>query len=68
MLDPADAFEVVAPSLPGYAFSEARLDKGGRFGFGDLRRRLMTDELGYEKFGAHGGDWGSTVTEHLARS
>ena len=28
----------------------------------------MVDELGYEKFGAHGGDWGSTVTEHLARS
>ncbi|HEY6733192.1 MAG TPA: alpha/beta hydrolase [Roseiarcus sp.] len=66
--DPADAFDVVAPSLPGYAFSEARVDKGGLFGFGDLWRRLMTDELGYEKFGAHGGDWGSTVTEHLARS
>ena len=65
--DPADAFDVVAPSLPGYAFSEARLDKGGLFGFGDLWRRLMVDELGYEKFGAHGGDWGSTVTEHLAR-
>jgi pimeloyl-ACP methyl ester carboxylesterase len=66
--DPADAFDVVVPSLPGYAFSEARADKGGLFGFGDLWRRLMVDELGYEKFGAHGGDWGSTVTEHLARS
>jgi pimeloyl-ACP methyl ester carboxylesterase len=28
----------------------------------------MTDKLGYPKFGAHGGDWGSTVTEQLARS
>ena len=28
----------------------------------------MTDQLGYRRFGAHGGDWGSTVTEHLARS
>jgi len=28
----------------------------------------MTRELGYSRFGAHGGDWGSTVTEHLARS
>ena len=28
----------------------------------------MTDKLGYERFGAHGGDWGSTVTEQLARS
>ena len=68
MLEPADAFDVVAPSLPGYAFSEARVDKGGLFGFGDLWCRVMVDELGYEKFGAHGGDWGSTVTEHLARS
>ena len=25
----------------------------------------MTDELGYSRFAAHGGDWGSTVTEHL---
>ena len=66
--DPADAFDVVTPSLPGYAFSEARADKGGLFGFGDLWCRLMVDELGYEKFGAHGGDWGSTVTEHLVRS
>jgi Epoxide hydrolase N terminus len=44
--DPADAFDVVAPSLPGYAFSEARADKGGLFGFGDLWCRLMVDELG----------------------
>ncbi len=28
----------------------------------------MTDQLGYKRFGAHGGDWGSTVTEQLARS
>jgi hypothetical protein len=28
----------------------------------------MTEVLGYQKFGAHGGDWGSTVTEQLARS
>jgi pimeloyl-ACP methyl ester carboxylesterase len=35
---------------------------------GSLWHRLMTEELGYERFGAHGGDWGSTITEHLARS
>ena len=29
--------------------------------------RLMTEKLGYSRFGAHGGDWGSTVTEQLAR-
>ena len=28
----------------------------------------MTEALGYERYGAHGGDWGSTVTEQIARS
>jgi microsomal epoxide hydrolase len=66
--DPVDAFHVVVPSLPGYAFSD-KPDKGGAtFHFGDLWHELMTSELGYDRFGAHGGDWGSTVTEHLARS
>jgi pimeloyl-ACP methyl ester carboxylesterase len=75
LIDPAgndaaaeDSFDVVAPSLPGYAFSEQRSASGGVFGFGDLWQKLMTDELGYARFGAHGGDWGSTVTEHIARS
>lgn len=66
--DAADSFDVIVPSLPGYGFSEAREQSGGVFGFGDLWHKLMIDALGYSKFGAHGGDWGSTVTEHLARS
>jgi len=66
--DPADAFDVVVPSLPGYGFSEARPDNGGVFGFGDLWHRLMTQALGYRRYGAHGGDWGSTVSDQLARS
>jgi len=66
--DANDAFDVVVPSLPGYGFSEARPDHGGLFGFGDLLHDLMTKELGYSRFGAHGGDWGSTITELLARS
>ena len=66
--DPADAFHVVAPSLPGYGWSEARPGHGGLFGFGDVLHALMRDVLGYERFGAHGGDWGSTITEQIARS
>ena len=66
--DAGDAFDVVVPSLPGYAFSEAPEESGRTFHIGDLWHALMTDELGYERYGAHGGDWGSTVTEHLARS
>jgi pimeloyl-ACP methyl ester carboxylesterase len=66
--DPADAFDVVVPSLPGYGFSEPRHVRGGLFGFGDLLDELMRDVLGYERYGAHGGDWGSTITEQIARS
>ena len=66
--DATDAFDVVVPSLPGYAYSEPRPAHGGLFGFGDLLHRLMHDVLGYERYGAHGGDWGSTVTEQIARS
>jgi pimeloyl-ACP methyl ester carboxylesterase len=66
--DPRDAFDVVVPSLPGYAFSDRPEKSGGAFFIGDLWHELMTRELGYQRFAAHGGDWGSTVTEHLARS
>jgi microsomal epoxide hydrolase len=66
--DPEDAFEVVVPSLPGFGFSEARPQKGGIFGVGDLWHRLMSETLGHERYGAHGGDWGSTVSDQLARS
>ena len=63
-----DAFDVVAPDLPGYGFSQQPAKVGTLFHVNDLFARLMTEHLGYERFGAHGGDWGSTVTEQLARS
>jgi pimeloyl-ACP methyl ester carboxylesterase len=66
--DPDDAFDVVVPSLPGFAHSTPRGDHGDIFHVADRWHELMTDVLGYERYGAHGGDWGSTVTEHLGRS
>ena len=66
--DPGDAFDVVAPSLPGFGFSDKPTRPGAIFHVGDLWHTLMTEVLGYERFAAHGGDWGSTVTEQLARS
>jgi len=63
-----DAFDVVAPDMPGYGFSDKPAKKGSIFQVSDIWAHLMTDKLGYGKFGAHGGDWGSTVTEQLARS
>ncbi|HTL94732.1 MAG TPA: alpha/beta hydrolase, partial [Gemmatimonadaceae bacterium] len=65
--DAADAFDVIAPSLPGYGFSERPGGDGVIFRVGDVWHELMTGVLGYERFAAHGGDWGSTVTELLAR-
>jgi len=63
-----DAFDVVVPDLPGYGFSDPPPKLGTVFRVNDLWARLMTERLGYRRFGAHGGDWGSTVTEQLARS
>jgi pimeloyl-ACP methyl ester carboxylesterase len=64
--DPADAFTVVAPSLPGFTLSF----KPGQPRFGveemaDAFAALMTDVLGYPRFGAQGGDWGSFITSRL---
>ena len=61
-----DAFEVVIPSLPGYGFSERPHQRGMHVTrIADLFLRLMRDELGYQRFGAQGGDWGSAITSRL---
>ena len=64
--DPADAFTVVAPSLPGYVFSFKPGQK--RFSLEQIAEvfaELMTGVLGYERFGAQGGDWGGFVCSRL---
>ena len=64
--DPADAFTVVAPSLPGYGLSFQPGQR--RFGvpeMADCLARLMADVLGYRRFGAQGGDWGAGVASRL---
>lgn len=64
--DPADAFTVVAPSLPGYGFSFRPGQKRvGLEGMADIFASLMRETLGYETFGAQGGDWGAVVTTIL---
>ena len=64
--DPADAFTVVAPSLPGYAFSfTAGQPRLGVVEIADLFAALMTDVLGYRRFAAQGGDWGAFITSCL---
>ena len=60
-----DAFDVIIPSLPGYGFSDRPRERGmNPFKVAALWARLMT-ELGYERFAAQGGDWGSTISTAL---
>jgi microsomal epoxide hydrolase len=66
--DPRDAFDVVVPSLPGFAFSSRPRNDQALFHIADRWHELMTVELGYSRYGAHGGDWGSLVSEHLGRN
>ena len=64
--DPADAFTVVAPSLPGYVFSfQPGQPRFGVLEIADLFATLMTDVLGYRRFAAQGGDWGAFITSCL---
>lgn len=66
--DRGDSFDVVVPSLPWCGFSQEHRHAGGLFSVNQTWHELMTKVMGYERYGAHGGDWGSTITEHLARS
>jgi len=63
--DAADAFHLVCPSLPGYGFSGKPAAPGwGVARIADAWDELMT-RLGYVRYGAQGGDWGSGVTAAL---
>jgi microsomal epoxide hydrolase len=63
--DPKDAFHLVVPSIPGYGFSGPTHEAGW-----DIKRiarawaELMS-RLGYQRYGAQGGDWGSAISRQL---
>ncbi|MEV2270012.1 epoxide hydrolase family protein [Nonomuraea africana] len=63
--DPADAFDVIIPSLPGFLFSELPQGVFTRRGVAEIWHSLMTETLGYRRFGAFGGDIGGGVTQWL---
>jgi pimeloyl-ACP methyl ester carboxylesterase len=65
--DAADAFDLVVPSIPGFGFSGPPADAGWNSArvakaWAELMRRL-----GYERYGAQGGDWGAFVAPELGR-
>lgn len=64
--DATDAFHVVAPSIPGFAFSGPTHETGW-----DVKRVAaafahLMNRLGYDRYGAQGGDWGSAISRQLA--
>ncbi|HEY1568358.1 MAG TPA: epoxide hydrolase [Solirubrobacteraceae bacterium] len=65
--DPADAFDVVCPAPPGYGFS----DKPAHAGWGVQRIARAWCELmarlGYERFGAQGSDWGTSISTSIGQ-
>jgi len=66
--DPADAFHVVIPSIPGFGFSGPTTEPGW-----DTRRIATTwaelmNRLGYERYGAHGNDFGSEISPEVGRA
>ncbi|WP_329053140.1 epoxide hydrolase [Amycolatopsis sp. NBC_01488] len=64
--DPASALTVVVPSIPGYGFSgPTPTTDWGPDRIARAFASLMT-RLGYERFGAHGGDWGAIISRELA--
>lgn len=64
--DPADAFDVIVASLPGYGFSTP-LPRAGISAtvMADLFHKLMTDVLGFDRYATAGCDWGSLVASEL---
>lgn len=63
---PDDAFHVVCPSLPGFGFSEKPHERGwSSQRMAELIAKLMA-RLGYEHYGAQGGDWGAGIVRWLA--
>lgn len=61
-----DAFTVIAPSLPGFGFSFApNQERIGATQMADLFVELMTESLGFERFAAHGHDWGAFIATRL---
>jgi pimeloyl-ACP methyl ester carboxylesterase len=63
--DPADAFDVVCPSMPGYGFSDHPTAPGMEPERIAALWVVLMRGLGYERFGAQGGDWGGMVSTYL---
>ena len=61
------SFDVIVPSIPGFGFSDKPIKSGTNPEVvAELFGELIINELGYQHFIAHGGDWGSSISEAIA--
>ncbi|MEU9187177.1 epoxide hydrolase [Streptomyces sp. NPDC048484] len=66
--DPADAFHLVVPSIPGFGLSGPTRDTGWEFHRIAAAFAVLMDRLGYRRFAAQGGDWGAAISRELGRT
>jgi epoxide hydrolase len=63
--DPGDAFDLVVPSIPGFGFSGPTRTRGWDVARVARAWDELMGRLGYERYGAQGGDWGSAISREL---
>lgn len=62
-----DAFDLVLPSMPGYGFSDQPKETGWNADRIGLAWDVLMKRLGYNRYVAQGGDWGSVIADKMAR-
>ncbi|MDX3233303.1 epoxide hydrolase [Streptomyces sp. ME19-01-6] len=65
--DPSDAFHLVLPSIPGFTFSGPTRESGWEYHRVGAAFAELMERLGYRRYGAQGGDWGSAISRELGR-
>ncbi|QNE21264.1 epoxide hydrolase [Kribbella qitaiheensis] len=65
--DPADAFHLVIPSIPGFTLSGPTRETGWEYKRVAAAYAVLMEELGYPAYGVQGGDWGSAIVRELGR-
>ena len=63
--DPGDAFHMVVPSIPGFGFSGPTRERGWNVTRVARAWDSLMGRLGYQRYGAQGGDWGSAISREL---
>jgi epoxide hydrolase len=66
--DSANAFHLVLPSIPGFGLSGPTRETGWEFRRVAAAFAELMERLGYDRYGAQGGDWGAVISRELGRT